>query len=89
MRYVYFVRDMRGDEIKIGIARRRRLETQLQELQSGNPAELKLLGVIGARNSKALVRELHNTFKDAHVRGEWFRPARELEAYIRSRAVMP
>lgn len=89
MKLIYFTKDTRGGEIRIGIARKRRLQKRLQQLQLGNPGELKLLGVIRARNARALVRELHTTFSDAHVRGEWFTPAPELEAYIRSHAVMP
>jgi len=89
MKLIYFVKDTRGGEIRIGIARKRRLDIRLHQLQLGNPGELKLLGVIRARNARALVRELHTTFSDAHVRGEWFKPAPELEAYIRSHAVMP
>ena len=89
MKLIYFIKDTRGGEIRIGIARKRRLEKRLQELQLGNPGELKLLGVIRARNARALMRELHTTFSDGHVRGGWFKPTPQLETYIRSRAVMP
>ncbi len=89
MKIIYFVRDTGSGEIKIGVARKRQLQEQLRTLQLGNPSELKLLGVIPVRNANALVRELNATFKEAHVRGQWFKPARELEEYIRSRAVLP
>ena len=88
MKVVYFIQDPRGGEIRIGVAREGRLQKRVQELQAGNPGDLKLLGLIKARNAETLARELHSTFSDAHVRGEWFQPASDLLAYIRSRASM-
>ena len=89
MKVVYFLKDTRSGEITIGVATTRRLDKRQKQLQSGNPAELKLLGVIPAKKASALQRELYTTFSHAHVRGEWFEPLTELVAYIRSRAVMP
>lgn len=89
MRVIYFVQDTGGGEIKVGVAKKRRLVKLIGKLQLGNPSELKLLGVIPARNAAALQRELHTTFSDAHLRGEWFRSTPDLLAYIRQRAVMP
>ncbi len=89
MRIVYFVQDTGGGEIKVGVAKRRRLMKLVGKLQLGNPSELKLLGVIPARNASELQRELHTSFSDAHIRGEWFRSTPDLLAYIRQRAVMP
>jgi hypothetical protein len=89
MRIVYFVQDTRGGEINIGVARMRRLEKQVQQLQAGNPSPLKLLGVIRAGNANRLVRELRTTFSAAHVGGDWFGPVAELEAYVRSRSKLP
>jgi hypothetical protein len=89
MKLVYFIQDTRGGEIKIGVARKGRLEKQVQRMQLGNPAELKLLGVIQARSASALERELRATYSQAHVRGEWFKPVPDLVAFIRSHAVIP
>ncbi|MGD2218392.1 MAG: GIY-YIG nuclease family protein [Gemmatimonadales bacterium] len=89
MRIVYFVQDTAGGEIKVGVARKRQLRKRIGKLQLGNPSELKLLGVIPARNAGELQRELHTSFSDAHIRGEWFRSTPDLLAYIRQRAVMP
>ncbi|UCF21189.1 MAG: GIY-YIG nuclease family protein [Gemmatimonadota bacterium] len=86
MKLVYFIQDSLGGEIRIGVAREGRLEKRLQTLQLGNPNDLKLLGLIKARNADTLARELHSTFSDAHVRGEWFKPEADLLSYIRSRA---
>ncbi len=88
MKLVYFIQDSRGGEIRIGVAREGRLQKRIQSLQLGNPGDLKLLGLIKARNAEALARELHSTFSDAHVRGEWFRPETDLLSYIRSRAAV-
>lgn len=87
VRVAYFAQDSRGGEIYIGVARYKELDKHLHRLQQGNPTELKLLGVIQARNAAALVRELHRTFSDARVRGAWFKPVPDLSSYIHSRAV--
>jgi hypothetical protein len=89
VKIIYFIQDTGGGEIKIGVARKRQLQRRLRKLQLGNPAELKLLGLIPARNAGELQRELHTTFSEAHIRGEWFRSTSDLLAYIRQRAVMP
>lgn len=89
MKLVYFIQDPRGGEVKIGLTRRASLQRRLKLFQLGSPAELRLLGVIPARNANALLRELHAAFGDARVRGDWFKPIPELMKYIRSRAVEP
>lgn len=89
MRIIYFIQDTGGGEIKVGVAKKRQLMKVIGKLQLGNPSELKLLGVIPARNAGELQRELHTSFSDAHLRGEWFRSTPDLLAYIRQRAVMP
>jgi hypothetical protein len=87
LRVVYFAQDSRGGEVHIGLATYRKLDKHLENLQAGNPAQLKLLGIIQARNAAALVRELWATFSDARVRGSWFRPVPDLMDYIQQRAV--
>jgi hypothetical protein len=89
MKVVYFIRDPRGGEIKIGLAPRGRLKQRLELMQLGNPGKLELLGLIPARNASALVRELRRAFADAQIRADWFEPAPELLEYIRARAVAP
>jgi hypothetical protein len=90
MKVVYFVQDTRGGgEVLMGVARKARLEKHLQTVQLGNPAELKLLGIIPTRNARALVRELRATYSTSHVRGHWFKPVPDLMQFIRSRAVIP
>jgi hypothetical protein len=89
MKFVYFVQDPRDGAIRIGLARRKRLQKQLELLQLGNPGELELLGVIPARNASALMRELRAAFSDGKIRGEWYKPLPDLRGYIRSRAIMP
>ena len=87
LKVVYFAQDTRGGEVHIGLAPYRKLDKHLEQLQVGNPAELKLLGIIQARNAAALVRELRATFSDARVRGTWFRPVPDLMDYVRTRSV--
>lgn len=88
MKLIYFIKDTRGGEIMIGVVARRRLEKRIQALQRGNPAELKLLGVIKTRNANAIARELRATYAGSHVRGPWFNPAPDLQNFIRSHAVI-
>jgi len=89
MKLIYFIKDTRGGEVMIGIATKGRLEKRIQALQQGNPAELKLLGVIKTRNATAIARELRATYAANHVRGPWFDPAPDLLKFIRSHAVIP
>jgi hypothetical protein len=89
MKLIYFIKDIRGGEIMIGVATKGRLEKRIQALQQGNPTELKLLGVIKTRNAMAIARELRATYAASHVRGQWFDPAADLLKFIRSHAVIP
>jgi len=89
MKLIYFIKDTRGGEIMIGVVTKRRLETRIKALQRGNPAELKLLGVIKTRNANAIARELRATHAGSHVRGPWFEPTPPLLEFIRSHAVIP
>jgi len=87
LKVVYFAQDSRSGEVHIGLAAYRKLDKHIEQLQVGNPSELKLLGIIQARNAAALVRELRATFSDARVRGTWFRPIPDLMDYIQQRSV--
>jgi hypothetical protein len=59
--------------------------SDILELQTSSPSELKLLGKIQAESvSKAreLEQSLHKTFDKYRVRGEWFEASVELLDYI-------
>ncbi|WP_349975063.1 GIY-YIG nuclease family protein [Pseudomonas sp. WHRI 8519] len=69
---VYFIgEDENGcSPIKIGVAKN--IAERKRNLQTGNPLYLKLLGWIEVANAFELERQLHQHFKSARARGEWF-----------------
>lgn len=75
---IYFVRA--GDRGLIKIGRTDRLERRLSQLQNGNHLELRLLGY--AHGDTAEEKSLHRRFAAGRIRGEWFRPTRELLRFI-------
>jgi hypothetical protein len=76
---VYFLRNTRTGEIKIGQTRRLHKRKAVLEREEG--CKLELLGLIEA---PLLERDLHQRFAQFHTRGEWFKPHPELLAYIRA-----
>jgi hypothetical protein len=80
--FVYFIQaGGRGGPIKIG--RARDVFQRLNQLQTGSPEELEILAVL-AGAAVDLEKHLHQRFANSHLRGEWFKPSRELLALIES-----
>lgn len=77
---VYFAQA--GDRIKIGWSKN--VATRVAQLQTGNAAPIKLLGVVPGGRAKE--REIHDLFASVRVGGEWFTATTELLAYIRKEA---
>jgi hypothetical protein len=75
--YVYFAQ-VDGGPIKIGVARNP--IRRLAQMRTGNPAPIRLLGVIRGNTQTEL--EIHNLFAAENVAGEWFEPSRRLLAFI-------
>lgn len=76
---VYFIRSECPNQfIKIGIAND--LNTRLSGLQVSAAYPLTVMATMPGGPS--VESELHARFAEAHERGEWFRPAPELLAYI-------
>ena len=76
---IYFVRAGKDGPIKIGRTVNggmRELKHRLACMQSGNHAHLICLGVMPEE------RDLHVTFDDLLIRGEWFKPDERLLKYI-------
>jgi hypothetical protein len=67
--YVYFIEDAESRAVKVGIAAEP--QTRLQELQTGNPRKLRLLGYIDGGHR--LEQGIHFLLRHHRVRGEWFR----------------
>jgi len=64
---IYFIEN--GKEIKIG--RSVDIERRLDELQTGNSNELKVLYVI-ENVEEAFEKHIHSICTTFHIRGEWF-----------------
>jgi len=67
---IYYIQDTGGGAVKIGYSRDPK--TRLNGMQVGNPNELILLGGFQAR--KEMEKELHKSFSNLNIRGEWFKP---------------
>ena len=76
---IYFVRVGKSGPIKIGYSENN-IESRIKDLQIGSPEALILMGVM--EGDKAKEREMHEKFKDLHIRGEWFRPGVDLRQFI-------
>jgi len=71
MAYVYFIRA--GIYTKIGVAKN--IQRRIEQLQTGNPLELRLTCSIQMPNMKSAFyfeRLLHDELMDQHKHGEWF-----------------
>jgi hypothetical protein len=75
---VYFIRC--GEAIKIGFSQNP--WARLNALKTGSPVEPELIGHIAG--TMVLERELQTKFASAKINREWFRPTKELLAYIAS-----
>lgn len=77
--WIYFVRAMPSDEIKIGFTARPR--ERFSELQMGTTEKLELLGIV--KGGFNLEESLHNRFKSQRIRGEWHKNSPELLLIIK------
>ena len=84
---IYFVRARILKLIKIGKADC--ALTRLDNLQSGSPDRLELMGVILCDRGGALEVELHRKFSRSVAHGEWFHPSEALLRYVADHAVAP
>lgn len=74
---IYFIQNSEGP-IKIGYSKN--VKTRFESLQSSNPDTLILLAEV--KGNKTMEQELHNKFSHLKIRGEWFKPERELTEHI-------
>lgn len=82
--YVYFVRNPKTREIKIGQSED--VPRRLKELVRAEQCELELLATVEA---PLVEKELHKRFDVARTRGEWFTPNTDLLEYIVSQKAYP
>lgn len=76
--FVYFIQGQCGGPIKIGYAKN--VCTRLKELQTGQPDSLVILATFpGYFNDE---QKMHKKFEHIRLRGEWFKPEKELLYFI-------
>jgi len=74
MGHVYFVQEVESGAIKIGWSSN--LRKRVLALQAYSPNKLKLLAAFeGTLDTE---KKVHESFKEYRIRGEWFRPEKEL-----------
>jgi hypothetical protein len=71
---VYLIGD--GEHFKIGTSTKSRLSSRFSSIQTGNPQELKVYGVLDG--GVGLERKLHRKFSGLRLHGEWFRYSDEV-----------
>lgn len=86
-RFVYFIQAGEDGPIKIGVATEP--FKRLAELQTGNPARLRIVAIV--EGDTGMERALHDRFAEHRLEGEWFKPTHILVALhaIRSSANYP
>ena len=67
---VYFILDTKRDQVKIG--RAKDVKKRKQNLQTGNPSPLQIMGWIRIENDAQLENSLHLKYQDQRGLGEWF-----------------
>lgn len=75
---IYFVEAIGCERIKIGYSRN--VEGRLLEMQVDCPFDLELLVVTAG--AKDIEPAVHDKFRGARVRGEWFEATAELRAFV-------
>lgn len=77
---IYFIQEERTNNIKIGWVKAKPQE-RMRTLQIGTPRKLSLLGCIHG----SIVKEklLQKSFKAYKIRGEWFKPGKDLLSFIK------
>ncbi len=83
MGQVYFIRDEASSAVKIGWTANN-VASRLSAIQTGNPNELTLLGVMDG--DEATERDWHSRYVEDRIRGEWFSESDDLLAEINLRA---
>lgn len=77
---VYFIQASDVGLVKIGYTSKDDPWSRMTTLQTASPVTLKLLGVLDG--GQDLEKLLHERFKEARIKGEWFRPVPELLDFI-------
>lgn len=70
MKYVYLIKSMEEGYYKIGISSN--VGRRINELQTGNSAELKLIDTYQSEHANMIEKYLHKHFTYTNKVGEWF-----------------
>src|SRR5438045_2539051 len=86
---IYFLRCV-AEERPIKIGTTWNLTYRIKELQTGNPFQLEIAGII-PRAKLTLERVIHNKFKDLKIgdKGEWFKSNHILLKFIEICTIIP
>ena len=76
--FVYFIQAGHSGPVKIGVAYDP--VARLRDLQVASHEELRLVGVM--LGTPAVESALHQKFAELHIRGEWFKPGKQLSEFI-------
>jgi len=77
---IYFIQS--GDNGSIKIGETNNINRRLATLQVGTSEKLTLLGFLD--NDLETEKDMHLKFSEYRLRGEWFKPAKELLEYIQN-----
>ena len=80
--YVYIIKNLDSSNIKVGVGSEPL--KRLKQLQTGSDSELSLVYTsFLCSNAFSLENDIHNRFKDSHIRGEWFKISeKEVVSYL-------
>ena len=83
--YVYIIKNLDTNNIKVGVGTDP--VKRLSQLQTGSDSELDLVYTsFLCSNAFSLESEVHDKFKDCHIRGEWFKvDESEVIGYLESK----
>ena len=70
--YIYIIKNLDSNNLKVGVGSDPL--KRLKQLQTGSDSELSLVYTsFLCSNAFSLENDIHNRFKESHVRGEWFK----------------
>ena len=80
--YVYIIKNLDSNNIKVGVGSDP--IKRLKQLQTGSDSELSLVYTsFLCSNAFSLENDIHDRFKESHVRGEWFKMSeKEVISYL-------
>lgn len=83
---IYFIQSGEDGAIKIGYSENEgSIGRRLSSLQTGNPKQLYLRGIL--RGNREVELGIHKMFKKYNVRGEWFKPEKEIITFMKEQNI--